>query len=141
MRKIRRMGLVGIHHISLTVTDVEASAAWYQRVLGFERRGEREEDGGERRRVFLGHEGLGTTVALCEHRGSRPVPFDEMQAGLDHVSLSVRDHADLDRWHQRLREEGVTCSSPTPSRGVEGALLIAFRDPDNIQLELFAKNG
>ena len=26
-------GVTGIHHISLTVSDIEASAAWYQRLL------------------------------------------------------------------------------------------------------------
>ena len=27
--------LIGIHHLGLTVRDVEASAAWYEDVLGF----------------------------------------------------------------------------------------------------------
>ena len=27
-------GITGIHHFSITVTDVEASLAWYQRLLG-----------------------------------------------------------------------------------------------------------
>jgi catechol 2,3-dioxygenase-like lactoylglutathione lyase family enzyme len=29
--------LVGIHHVGLTVADIETSADWYQRVLGLER--------------------------------------------------------------------------------------------------------
>ena len=29
--------ITGIHHFSPTVTDVEASAAWYQRLLGMDR--------------------------------------------------------------------------------------------------------
>ena len=33
----QRPPMAGIHHVSPTVTDVEASAAWYQRVLGLER--------------------------------------------------------------------------------------------------------
>lgn len=135
------MLIAGIHHVSLTVTDVEVSAAWYERVLGLEGRGGREGQDGDRRRVFLGSDGLTTTVALCEHRGSSPDAFDETRVGLDHLSFSVRDHADLKQWHERLLQAGVTCSPPTPSRGVEGALLIVFRDPDNIQLELFAKQA
>ena len=27
--------LTAIHHVGVTVTDVKASAAWYERVLGF----------------------------------------------------------------------------------------------------------
>ena len=33
----QRPPMAGIHHFSATVTDVEASAAWYQRVLGLQR--------------------------------------------------------------------------------------------------------
>ena len=29
--------ITGIHHFSATVTDVEASAAWYQRLFGMDR--------------------------------------------------------------------------------------------------------
>jgi hypothetical protein len=29
-------GITGIHHFSVTVTDLEASLAWYQRLLGAE---------------------------------------------------------------------------------------------------------
>lgn len=133
------MVLAGIHHLALTVRDVDASAAWYERVLGFVRSGERNEDAGQRRRIFLSHDGIGSTLALSEHRSSRSNRFDELRVGLDHISFLVHDHADLERWHQHLRGCGVDCSPPTPSRGVEGALVMVFRDPDNIQLELFAK--
>src|SRR5258705_7181486 len=34
MREDTAPGVTGIHHISLTVSDIEASAAWYQRLLG-----------------------------------------------------------------------------------------------------------
>lgn len=30
-------GITGIHHVSATVTDVEASVAWYQRLFGMDR--------------------------------------------------------------------------------------------------------
>ena len=32
-----RPPMAGIHHFSATVTDVEASATWYQDVLGLQR--------------------------------------------------------------------------------------------------------
>ena len=133
------MPLRGIHHISLTVSDVDASAEWYQRVLGFIRTGEANEDGGARRRIFLVHDGLGATFALCAHRSSASNVFDETRVGLDHISFGVGTHAELEAWRQRLLEHGVDCSEPSASRGVAGALLVAFRDPDHIQLEFFAK--
>jgi catechol 2,3-dioxygenase-like lactoylglutathione lyase family enzyme len=30
-------GITGIHHVSVTVTDVEASVAWYERLSGMDR--------------------------------------------------------------------------------------------------------
>jgi catechol 2,3-dioxygenase-like lactoylglutathione lyase family enzyme len=47
-----------IHHLGLTVRDVDRSAAWYHEVLGFERTGEYRATDGSRRKVFLRHEGL-----------------------------------------------------------------------------------
>ncbi|MCL9759064.1 VOC family protein [Frankia sp. AiPa1] len=48
-------GIVAIHHFGLTVRDIEASAAWYESVLGFTRVGEYEAPDGSRRKVFLRH--------------------------------------------------------------------------------------
>lgn len=109
--------------------------------MGFRRTGKREDDGGARRRVFLSHDGLGTTLALCEHRSTSWEPFDETRTGLDNISFSVATHAELESWRGRLLQNGVSCSAATPSRGVDRALVLVFRDPDNIQLELFAKSG
>ncbi len=50
--------ITGLHHLGLTVRDVEASAAWYENVLGFRRSGEFEAPDGSRSKVFLRHEGL-----------------------------------------------------------------------------------
>jgi catechol 2,3-dioxygenase-like lactoylglutathione lyase family enzyme len=41
----------GIHHLGLTVRDVDASAAWYEEVLGFRRAGEFKAPDGTRRKV------------------------------------------------------------------------------------------
>jgi glyoxylase I family protein len=44
--------ITGLHHLGLTVQDVEASAAWYENVLGFRRAGEFEAPDGSRSKVF-----------------------------------------------------------------------------------------
>jgi glyoxylase I family protein len=56
----------GIHHLGLTVRDVDASAAWYQEVLGFRRDGEFESADGARRKVFLRHDGVADREELAE---------------------------------------------------------------------------
>jgi glyoxylase I family protein len=126
-----------IHHLGLTVRDVDASAAWYEDVLGFERVGSFEAPGGERRKVFLRHVGLQTRLGLTEHRAGSQDGFDELRIGLDHLAFAVDSRRDLDAWTERLQAAGVTHSPVASSNSIPGAAVLVFRDPDNIQLELF----
>jgi catechol 2,3-dioxygenase-like lactoylglutathione lyase family enzyme len=71
----------GIHHVGLTVRDVEASAAWYESVLGFRRVGTFESPDGARRKVFLRHDGLTTRLGLTRHRHAGHDRFDETRTG------------------------------------------------------------
>jgi glyoxylase I family protein len=129
---------LGLHHLGLTVRDVRASARWYADVLGFEPAGSFEPAGGERRKIFLRHRGLALRLGLVEHRGSPKRPFDETATGLDHLAFAVSGRPELDRWAGRLAAAGVTFSPVAPSNTIAGAWVLVFRDPDNIQLELFA---
>jgi glyoxylase I family protein len=127
----------GIHHLGLTVRDVDASAAWYEDVLGFHRVGDFEAPDGERRKVFLRHEGLQTRLGLTEHRAASADPFDERRVGLDHLAFAVESRRDLDTWAERLRGAGVPHSPVAAANSISGAAVLVFRDPDNIQLEVF----
>jgi len=130
--------IVGIHHLGLTVSDVERSARWYQDVLGFERIGELGDAGAERQKIFLRHAGLEARLGLVEHRTSSRQPFDETRSGLDHLAFAVSSREELERWARRLEELGVRFSPIADSLSIPGAAVIVFRDPDNVQLELFA---
>jgi glyoxylase I family protein len=126
-----------VHHLGLTVTDVDASAAWYERVLGFDRVGEYAAPDGARRKVFLRHTGLHARLGLTEHAHGSKDAFDETRVGLDHLAFGVSSRAELDAWTDRLAQHGVRCSPVAPSNTISGAAVLVFRDPDNIQLELF----
>jgi glyoxylase I family protein len=130
--------IMGLHHLGLTVRNVDTSAAWYEQVLGFRRVGEYESPDGARRKVFLSHEGLGVRLGLTQHRGATGDAFDETRVGLDHLAFAVRDRDDLERWAARLSAAAVTHSPIAPANSIPGAAVLVFRDPDNIQLELFA---
>src|SRR5882724_9247294 len=121
----------GIHHFGLTVRDVDTSAAWYEDVLGFRRVGDFEAPDGERRKVFLRHEGLQTRLGLTEHRAGSADPFDERRVGLDHLAFAVDGRGDLDTWAERLRTAGVTHSAVATANSIPGAAVLVFRDPDN----------
>jgi glyoxylase I family protein len=129
--------ITGLHHLGLTVRDVQASAAWYEDVLGFRRVGEFEAPDGSRRKVFLRHDGLAARIGLTEHQPAIGGPFDETRTGLDHLAFAVGSRADLDAWAGRLAAAAVTHSPAAPANSVPGAAVLVFRDPDNIQLELF----
>jgi glyoxylase I family protein len=130
--------IVDIHHCGLTVRDVEASAAWYERVLGFRRVGEFAAPDGARRKVFLRHDGLRARLGLTQHRDGAQDAFDETRVGLDHLAFAVADHAELVAWERRLADAAVTHSAIASANSIPGAAVLVFRDPDNIQLELFA---
>jgi glyoxylase I family protein len=128
----------GIHHLGLTVRDVEASAAWYERVLGFRRVDHYESPDGARRKVFLRHDGFAVRLGLTQHRDGDHDAFDERRVGLDHLAFAVDDRAALESWAVRLSAADVSCSPVAPANTIPGAFVLVLRDPDNIQLELFA---
>jgi glyoxylase I family protein len=139
MTKLGEPAMIGnIHHIGLTVRNVDASAAWYVEVLGFRRVGEFSSPDGTRRKVFLRHNGLQARLGLTEHRHGGKDLFDETRVGLDHLAFAVADQAELDAWSARLTHAAVVHSSVVSANSIPGASVLVFRDPDNIQLEFFA---
>ena len=128
--------LTGIHHLGLTVLDVERSARWYRDVLNFYEVGRLGDAGDERRKIFLRHEGFPVRLGLVSHRDGPRRRFDETTAGLDHLSFAVTDRSALERWCQRFDELGVEYTPITNANSIPGSVVV-FRDPDNIQLELF----
>jgi len=126
-----------IHHLGLTVRDVDASAAWYQDVLGFRRAGEYTAPDGARRKVFLRHDGLRARLGLTQHQRGNHDAFDETRIGLDHLSFAVSSRDDLDAWAKRFSDAGVTFSPIAMANSIPDAAALVFRAPDNIQLELF----
>jgi catechol-2,3-dioxygenase len=121
----------GIGHLDLSVSDVRASAKWYERVLGLRR--VRQVDLGSRTMIVLIHDATGLVIGLNEHHG-HGARFDERRSGLDHVGFAVSSRPDLDEWQIRLAEQGVAHS---PVADVAAGSALVFRDPDNIQLEFW----
>ena len=124
----------GLHHVLLTVRDVDVSAAWYEQVLGLtplKRFPADDTIGGK----VLYRLATGTMVGMVAHRVGTGDGFDELRTGMDHLAFTVADRAALQRWAVRLDELEIAHSAPAAAIGGE---VIVFRDPDNIQLQLWA---
>jgi glyoxylase I family protein len=124
--------LMGFSHIDLTVSDCERAAVWWQEVLGF----------------TLVHQGRnetfevkslvhpsGLAVTVMTHDGTaKNDAFDELRVGLDHLGFRVSDRDELQRWVTHLDAKGV---SHTGIIDTGYGPTVVFRDPDNMQLELY----
>lgn len=132
-----------LHHIALTVTDIDASVSWYERVFGLSFRMDVPHKGGVGKVLSDDEQKLG--FVLHQHDSNRREEFAETRTGLDHVGLVVADRSSLEAWQAHLEANGVQ-RAPAADRPLTqspiadepyGSVLV-FRDPDNIQLELFA---
>jgi glyoxylase I family protein len=134
-------GIAGIHHISITVTDLEASLAWYERLLGAHRVPTKFphyecEDTGYAELLIEPRSGV--AIGLHTNTGNDGQQFDEARTGLDHVAFNVATRDELQAWTARLDELGIAHSGIRDVDEPFAFATVVFRDPDNIQLELFA---
>ena len=119
----------GLHHVLLTITQVERSRTFYRDLLGFDTT-DMSGDG------FDGFYFQSGGVAFFL-KSSQVIPedrFNEFRVGLDHLSFSAPNKEALHELAEKLIAAGVD------TKGVEqfapsGNWYVAFRDPDNIQLE------
>jgi glyoxylase I family protein len=115
----------GLNHIILTISDVAKSRAFYGDLLGF-------------KLVDIADAfyfvSVGVTFFLFPSRHLLPNDrFNEFRIGLDHLSFTAPNEEALHSLAEKLRASGVE------TQGVQqyhtGNKYVAFRDPDNIQLE------
>src|SRR4051812_22444874 len=105
--------IAGIHHISITVTDLEASLAWYERLLGVDRVPMEFphygcEETGHAEMIIEPRSGV--AIGLHTNVGNDGVRFDEAKTGLDHVGFNVGTRAGLQAWTAWLDELGIAHS-------------------------------
>ena len=133
-----RPALGALHHLAITVSDVDASAAWYERVFGLQRLPApipHHGDGSPGYGILLLEPVQGWAIGVHHHDRNQPGKADEARTGMDHVGFSVPDRADLDGWAARLESLGVAHSGVTDMQEPIPHSVLVFRDPDHVQLE------
>jgi glyoxylase I family protein len=121
-----------VTHFAVTVSDLDRSVAWYETLFGAPP-------------FFVGDEAtfkfavwLEPMFALHQFH-QRPdvgVAFDEHRIGLDHIAFGCPSRIDLEDWLERLETAGIEHGEIVDAFYGSG---LAFRDPDNIQLEFFVE--
>ena len=132
-----------LHHVALTVTDIDASVPWYERVFGIAQQMEGPHEGGAQK--LLADEAWQLIIVLHRHDANEKEPFSERRTGLDHFGMAVPTRAELEAWQAHLEEMGVAraaaadrpCTQSPIADTPYGSFLV-FRDPDNIQLEMYS---
>jgi glyoxylase I family protein len=135
-----------LHHIAITVTDLDSSVRWYEEVFGVRFRMDIPHDGGVGK--LLTDEARELIMVLHRHDANGGGRFTEAATGLDHIGLRVASRADLEAWQAHLETKGVerhavagTPCTQSPIADEVYASVLVFRDPDNIQLELSCPPG
>lgn len=131
------VAILGIHHITLTVSNVATSAEFYIRHFGFRSL----LDLGARHILSNGCVVLSVTLPSDK---AAPIPandrFSENRIGLDHVCFSVASLAEMEAAATYFDEQGIG-HGEIRDLGRLGIYVMAVRDPDNIQLELTAPHA
>ncbi|CAJ1496106.1 VOC family protein [[Mycobacterium] burgundiense] len=124
-------------HVGLNVSDLQQSADFYRRALGFEQLAASSDE--SKQWAFLGHDG--TLVLTLWQQSSGAFATDT--PGLHHLSFQVDSVEQVRAVESALRElavdfahDGVVAHGEgLPSGG------IFFTDPDGIRLEVYAPTG
>ena len=132
-----------LHHLALTVTDVDTSVAWYEAVFGVRFQVDVPHAGGVGK--LLADEDGQLMIVLHRHDTNDGSLFAETVAGLDHAGFMVPSRSDLVAWQEHLEGHGVVPAAvadkpltQSPIADEAYGSVLVFRDPDNIQLELFS---
>lgn len=128
-----------LSHLDLTVTDLERSVAFYDRVLA--RLGYRRMDdvgAGAPCWAISDCSGGTFTIALKSARPkSKPTRHDRYAPGLHHLAFHADNRPDVDAFYDFLRDIGATVLDPPAEYGyTPGYYAVFFADPDGIKLEV-----
>ena len=127
-----RRGL--INHLDLTVSNLTASCAFYDKVLGKFGYARSAEYAGDVPCWVLAASGAAVSIGL--HQAKLATPHDRYSIGLHHLALHLMSRAEVDDFHTFLMQEAMTVlDAPAEYDYTPGYYAVFFADPDGIKLE------
>ena len=139
--------LRGIHHVGLTVSDIERSIDFYRRALCCEvtqtgvaegeEVGRTQGLGDVRIRYAYLTAGGGSLLELLQYdrpAGTQTIAYGRADTGAGHVCFVVDD---IDATHERLLGEKVTVLAGPLDFVSSGIRALYFLDPDGILLQIY----
>ncbi len=125
---------LGFGHVTLTVTDLERSADYYNRVFSAQTVDASSDDVG----AYAICMGPSFMLGLRRHEATTDGDaFHFARVGLDHMGIHVETQEDLEKWRAHLDEQGIESSGPVAS---PYGMHLHIKDPDGIATEFFAPN-
>jgi catechol 2,3-dioxygenase-like lactoylglutathione lyase family enzyme len=121
------MKLEGLDHIAISVSDPTASSAWYQEVLGLERR---HQDAWGDEPIFLMAGNSGLAIFPNTSRAEAPVRYSR-DSSFRHLAFRA-DRQTFERARRELEARGIE----TAFEDHRIAQSIYFDDPDGFHLEI-----
>lgn len=120
-----------LHHLTLCVTSVTASATWYQQLLGDASIVERTIPRGRRIRMSWSE---GLIIAVTQFDDGDAGVFSHLRVGLDHVGLACDSPDEVREWARKITELGFERG---PVEEAHYGWAVTARDPDNIPVEFY----
>jgi catechol 2,3-dioxygenase-like lactoylglutathione lyase family enzyme len=129
-----------ISHIALTVSDLERSAAFYNKVfelIGFKRVEVPEATQQAMRTRLNAWVGPGYSISIRPSKGESARRLHDRNApGFNHMAFTAADRSDVEKLYELLKQMGATVlDAPAEYPYSPGYFAVYFADPDGLKLE------
>ena len=129
-----------ISHIALTVSDLERSTAFYDKVfefIGFKRVEVPEATQQAMKTRLRAWVGQGYSISIRPSKGEfAQRVHDRTAPGFNHLAFSAKDRSDVEKLHELLKQMGATVlDAPAEYPYSPGYFAVYFTDPDGLKFE------